>query len=138
VAGPRPQAHGPEGGAPAEILDGGLAGGRGRSGAGGVGGALDLEHAFDGGTGSRVRSMTISGHFDKRRSSRRRAPAARASSSTAMAGTVFSVVVVVVGVAAVLALALVPAWGRRDREDEEAARRFYDEHGRWPDEPAER
>jgi hypothetical protein len=82
--------------------------------------------------------MTISGHFDKRRSSRRRAPAARASSSTAMAGTVFSVVVVVVGVAAVLALALVPAWGRRDREDEEAARRFYDEHGRWPDEPAER
>jgi hypothetical protein len=103
-----------------------------------VSGALDLEHALDGGSGSGVRDMTICGRFDKRRSSRRGAPAACASSSKDMAETVFSIVVVVAGVAAVLALALVPAWGRRDREDEEAARRFYDEHGRWPDEPAER
>ncbi len=26
------------------------------------------------------------------------------------------------------------ATGDRDREDEEAARRFFDEHGHWPDE----
>jgi hypothetical protein len=82
--------------------------------------------------------MTISGRFDKRRSSRRRASAAGTSSSTAMVSTVFSVIVVVAGVAAVVALALVPAWGRGDRDAEEDARRFYDEHGRWPDEPAER
>jgi hypothetical protein len=25
--------------------------------------------------------------------------------------------------------------GDRDRDREEAARRFFDEHGRWPDEP---
>jgi hypothetical protein len=26
--------------------------------------------------------------------------------------------------------------GDRERDEEEAARRFYDEHGRWPDETA--
>jgi hypothetical protein len=82
--------------------------------------------------------MRISARFDKRRSSRCSAPAARASSSTAVVSTVFSVIVVVAGVAAVVALAFVPAWGRGDRDAEEAARRFYDEHGRWPDEPGER
>lgn len=30
------------------------------------------------------------------------------------------------------------ASGDRDRDREAAAREFYDEHGRWPDEPARR
>jgi hypothetical protein len=28
--------------------------------------------------------------------------------------------------------------GERDREDEERARRYFDEHGEWPDEAVER
>ncbi len=36
---------------------------------------------------------------------------------------------------AIIALVFVPALGNRDRDREEAAREFFDAHGRWPDEP---
>jgi hypothetical protein len=51
-----------------------------------------------------------------------------------MVDTVLSIVAVVLGVAAILALGAVPLWGHRDREAEEAARSFYEQHGYWPDE----
>ena len=36
---------------------------------------------------------------------------------------------------AIIGLMFVPALGNRDRDREEEARAFFDEHGRWPDEP---
>jgi hypothetical protein len=36
---------------------------------------------------------------------------------------------------AIIGLMFVPALGHGDRDREEEARAFYDEHGRWPDEP---
>ena len=46
----------------------------------------------------------------------------------------------IIGVAGAILLIVVVLWalatGRHDRDDEEAAREFFDEHGRWPDEPA--
>jgi hypothetical protein len=47
---------------------------------------------------------------------------------------VLSIVTIALGLAAIAALAVVPALGRRDREAEDAARDFFDRHGRWPDE----
>jgi hypothetical protein len=49
--------------------------------------------------------------------------------------TVLMVVLTVAGVAAVLALVVIPALPDRARADEEAARAFFDRHGHWPDEP---
>jgi hypothetical protein len=46
----------------------------------------------------------------------------------------------IIGVIGGLLMVAVILWflvtGRHDRDHEEAARRFYDEHGHWPDEPA--
>jgi hypothetical protein len=46
----------------------------------------------------------------------------------------------IIGVAGAILLIVVILWalatGRGDRDREEAARQFFDEHGRWPDESA--
>jgi hypothetical protein len=46
----------------------------------------------------------------------------------------------IIGVLGAILLIVVILWslatGRHDRDHEEAARRYFDEHGRWPDEPA--
>ena len=47
---------------------------------------------------------------------------------------VWGVIGVVGSFAAVGALLWVAAKGHGDREDEDAAREFYDSHGHWPDE----
>ena len=45
----------------------------------------------------------------------------------------------IIGVLGAILLIVVILWslatGRGDRDREEAAREFYDEHGHWPDEP---
>jgi hypothetical protein len=44
----------------------------------------------------------------------------------------------IIGVLGAILLIVVILWalatGREDRDEEEAARRYFDEHGRWPDE----
>ena len=47
---------------------------------------------------------------------------------------IWGVIGVVGSFAAVGALLWVAAKGHADREDEDAAREFYDSHGHWPDE----
>lgn len=54
----------------------------------------------------------------------------------ALADTIWSVVGVVGGAAGIAALIWAMRTGLSDRDDEDAAREFYDAHGRWPDEPA--
>ncbi len=53
-----------------------------------------------------------------------------------VADTVWSIVGLVGGVAAIAFLAWWAGRGHADRDAEEAAREFYDRHGRWPDEEA--
>jgi hypothetical protein len=43
---------------------------------------------------------------------------------------------VVGGTGSIIVLAWYAGRGHRDRDDEDAARDFFDLHGRWPDEPA--
>jgi hypothetical protein len=52
-----------------------------------------------------------------------------------MAELIWSVIGVIGGIALIVFILWSLATGREDRDREEAARRFYDEHGRWPDEP---
>jgi hypothetical protein len=47
---------------------------------------------------------------------------------------VFAIVTIALGLGAIAALAVMPALGRGDREAEDAAREYFDRHGRWPDE----
>jgi uroporphyrinogen-III decarboxylase len=47
-------------------------------------------------------------------------------------------VALVGGVAAIFVMVRYAAGGHRDREAEDAARDFYTEHGRWPDEEPDR
>jgi hypothetical protein len=58
----------------------------------------------------------------------------RVGSPPQMLDTALSIVTLVLGLCAILALALVPLLGRRDREAEDAAREYFDRHGRWPEE----
>lgn len=51
-----------------------------------------------------------------------------------MAETIWSIIALVGAVAVVGMIAYFIATGRNDREDDEAARRYFDEHGHWPDE----
>jgi hypothetical protein len=53
-----------------------------------------------------------------------------------MAELIWSVIGVIGGLLMIGVILWFLATGRGDRDKEEAARRFYDEHGRWPDEPA--
>ncbi len=49
---------------------------------------------------------------------------------------VWSALAVVGSLAAIGWLVWIGATGDREREEEEAAREFFDRHGHWPDEPA--
>jgi type II secretory pathway pseudopilin PulG len=51
-----------------------------------------------------------------------------------MMETIWSVIAVLGGVAVVALILWALTTGRGEREQEEAARRYFDEHGRWPDE----
>jgi hypothetical protein len=51
-----------------------------------------------------------------------------------MAQTIWSAIAVLGGVATVAFILWALATGRGDRDEEEEARRHFDEHGRWPDE----
>ena len=48
--------------------------------------------------------------------------------------TTWGVIGVVGGFACIVALAWVAATGHKERDEEDAARAFFDRHGRWPDE----
>lgn len=54
----------------------------------------------------------------------------------ALADTIWSVIGVVGGVFGVVVLVWAMRTGLAERADEDAARDFYDTHGRWPDESA--
>ena len=49
--------------------------------------------------------------------------------------TILSYATAGIAFVAIIGLMFVPALGNRDRDEEEDARAFFDEHGRWPDEP---
>jgi hypothetical protein len=51
-----------------------------------------------------------------------------------MAQTIWSIIGVIGGVATVAVILWFLITGRDDRDKEEAARRYFDEHGHWPDE----
>ena len=51
-----------------------------------------------------------------------------------MAETIWSVIAVVGGLGMVVVILYFLLTGHQDRERDEEARRFFDEHGHWPDE----
>ena len=51
-----------------------------------------------------------------------------------MVETIWSLIGIAGGFATLAAIVYFFIDGRHDRDDEEAARRYFDEHGRWPDE----
>ena len=51
-----------------------------------------------------------------------------------MAETIWSIIALLGAVVVVAGIAYFIATGRHDRERDEEARRFFDEHGHWPDE----
>jgi hypothetical protein len=51
-----------------------------------------------------------------------------------MAETIWSIIALVGATLVIAMIAYFIATGRNDREDDEAARRYFDEHGHWPDE----
>jgi hypothetical protein len=51
-----------------------------------------------------------------------------------MAETIWSVIAVVGGLLMVVVILYFLITGRNDRDHEEDARRYFDEHGHWPDE----
>ena len=53
---------------------------------------------------------------------------------SAMAETIWSIIALLGAIAVVGMIAYFIATGRNDREEDEAARRYFDEHGHWPDE----
>ena len=48
--------------------------------------------------------------------------------------TVWSAIAVIGGVGSIVVLARFAGAGHAERDQEDAARDFYDRHGRWPDE----
>jgi len=52
----------------------------------------------------------------------------------AMAQTIWSIIAIIGALLVVAMIVYALATGRHDRDDEEAARRYFDEHGYWPDE----
>ena len=55
-----------------------------------------------------------------------------------MAETIWSIIALLGAIIVVAGIAYFIAVGRNDREDDEAARRYFDEHGHWPDESPSR
>jgi hypothetical protein len=51
----------------------------------------------------------------------------------AMAYTIWSVIGIIGGVLTIAVILWFLVTGAGDREKEEAARRYFDEHGHWPD-----
>ncbi len=51
-----------------------------------------------------------------------------------MVGTIANYIAVVLGIGALLYLVWLAAHPDKERFDEDDARAFFDEHGRWPDE----
>ena len=51
-----------------------------------------------------------------------------------MAELIWSIIGVAGGILLIVVILWALATGRQDRDHEEEARRFYDEHGHWPDE----
>jgi hypothetical protein len=53
-----------------------------------------------------------------------------------MAELIWSIIAVAGGILLIVVILWSLATGRGDRDREEAAREYFDEHGRWPDESA--
>ena len=51
-----------------------------------------------------------------------------------MVELIWSIIGVLGGILLIVVILWALATGRRDRDDEEAAREYFDEHGHWPDE----
>jgi hypothetical protein len=51
-----------------------------------------------------------------------------------MAQTIWSIIAILGGLAVIVVIGYFIATGRHDRQDDEEARRYFDEHGHWPDE----
>ena len=51
-----------------------------------------------------------------------------------MAETIWSIIALIGAILVVGMIVYFIATGRHDREADEAARRYFDEHGHWPDE----
>lgn len=51
-----------------------------------------------------------------------------------MAETIWSIIALLGAIVVIGGVGYFIATGRNDREIEEEARRYYDEHGHWPDE----
>ena len=51
-----------------------------------------------------------------------------------MAETIWSIIALLGAIGVIGMIAYFIATGRHDRDDDEAARRYFDEHGHWPDE----
>jgi hypothetical protein len=55
-----------------------------------------------------------------------------------LAQTIWSIIAVIGGFATIAVILWFLVTGHGDRDEEEAARRYFDEHGRWPDESPSR
>jgi beta-lactamase regulating signal transducer with metallopeptidase domain len=53
---------------------------------------------------------------------------------SAMAETIWSIIALLGAIVVIAGVAYFIATGRDDREADEAQRRYFDEHGHWPDE----
>jgi hypothetical protein len=53
-----------------------------------------------------------------------------------MAETIWSIIALLGAILVVGTIAYFIATGRNDRDEDEAARVYFDEHGHWPDEPS--
>jgi hypothetical protein len=53
---------------------------------------------------------------------------------SAMAETIWSIIALLGAIVVIAGVAYFIATGRHDREADEAQRRYFDEHGHWPDE----
>ena len=51
-----------------------------------------------------------------------------------MVTTISTIIATIAGIGLIVALIWIAASGHGDREAEEAAREYFDEHGHWPDE----